>query len=444
MSARFTSTCLALLWGVGLILCGSMTAQAMPGGGGKAGGRFTMPLQSPEMPRGALTVKVVGKGMKDIRVGQQVTLQEINLDGGASKREAATGEDGRARFSGLRADSRYSVVVEVGGARVSSPGFSGPQSGGLRILLTLAAAPAGEPGGHPDPGQRTSMPPGHPATGGKAMPPGHPATGRGATPPGHPATGGKGVAAVYSRTKSTKDLIMAEGTHLMARVGEERVSFMAVIKLHNRGKTMVDRGKQGLLIHLPSGARNIEVPEDSSPVLVRDRASGGLRLTAPVPPGAYTIRYYYELAYSGTELSFSLQTPLDAPRTMVAIMNGDERIKLKGRLVKSSEKRNLSSQDAGEVFFLGKVKAGGMLSFTITGLPHRDRKVVLVVVALALLIIIWGIAAALAAPRWVRARAKKKESLLDELAYLEQTSAKDGKLSSRREDILDELQHIWE
>ncbi len=117
----------------------SASALAMPGAGGsapKGGATFSPPLPSAELPQGVLTIKVVGQGMKDLKVGRRVLLQQL-IDGApGAERASQTGEDGRARFEGLVQDKQYRLVVELEGQAHSSPPFLGPETGGLRLLFS--------------------------------------------------------------------------------------------------------------------------------------------------------------------------------------------------------------------------------------------------------------------------------------------------------------------
>ena len=111
--------------------------------GPPGGGRFTPPLPAAELPTGQITVKVVGKGMSDVRAGQQVSLLRQQQGGFVKQQTAASDADGRARFTGLEAGARYQLAV--GAAR--SLTFTGPASGGLRFLLFKEASVSAMYGG---------------------------------------------------------------------------------------------------------------------------------------------------------------------------------------------------------------------------------------------------------------------------------------------------------
>ena len=144
---------------LGLLLCWS-TARAQ--------GRFTPPLPAAELPDGVITVKVVGKGMSDIKVGQAVTL----ISGSTVVKTERTGENGRAQFEGLQAGHTY-ILVGAGrsaGSQGSAPrsqAFGAPAKGGLRFLLFQQAQVSSMTGGSRKPSSG-KMPSGHPPLSGTA------------------------------------------------------------------------------------------------------------------------------------------------------------------------------------------------------------------------------------------------------------------------------------
>lgn len=145
MNRRLGVTLLALL----LLLPGAALA-----------GRFTPPLPDAELPDGMVTVKVVGKGMSDIKVGHVVTL----LQGTYKVKTATSGKNGRAQLDGLAAGKTYTLSA-ADGTRSSS--FSIPAKGGLRFLLFLETSMSTMTGGAQPGPSGSKMPAGHPPTGSK-------------------------------------------------------------------------------------------------------------------------------------------------------------------------------------------------------------------------------------------------------------------------------------
>ena len=97
-----------------------------------------MPLQDGALPPGSLTVRLVqGEFTGDLK---GVTV-EIELDG-LEKRQALTGEMGRAEFAHLPVGALVRVVATVGGERLQSDAFPMPAESGVRLLLIAGAGGA--------------------------------------------------------------------------------------------------------------------------------------------------------------------------------------------------------------------------------------------------------------------------------------------------------------
>jgi hypothetical protein len=186
---------------VALLLLAPALTRAQEGGGA-----FSLPLPSADLPDGVLTIKVVGDGMGDLKVGQEVRLERLEGEKVVETKSEKAADDGRAKFEGLRGGAVYRARASAAGKEHRSQPFNGPAKGGLRLLLTLGGG-----GASPHPGS------GGPAPG--AMPPGHPAVpGTGGMPPGHPAAEGGGGAA-----ELTPDKALPDGTILVqVRRGRER------------------------------------------------------------------------------------------------------------------------------------------------------------------------------------------------------------------------------
>ena len=99
-----------------------------------------IPLPAPDLAPGTVRVRVVRGEMTDVVPGAIV-----ELEGGGTKRTAKADETGHATFTGLSAREEYKVSTTVDGKHVESHTFAGPQQGGLKFMLVLAAAGGGPP-----------------------------------------------------------------------------------------------------------------------------------------------------------------------------------------------------------------------------------------------------------------------------------------------------------
>ncbi len=149
----------ALCLGVSLTLV--LAFAANPSMANPSNGHFTLPLPSPDLPQGTLTVKVVGQNLRDLKVDLPVILLQVDQGKTHQLRVSPTGKDGRARFSGLLSKHTYAVRVEASKKEYVSQAFEMPEQGGVRLLLTLQNTQATakmRQGAAP----MASLPPGHP------------------------------------------------------------------------------------------------------------------------------------------------------------------------------------------------------------------------------------------------------------------------------------------
>lgn len=487
-----------------LLLLASATASAE--------GRFTLPLPDPALPDGALTVKVVGNDLRDLRTGQKVELVKAD---GASVASATTGEDGRARFDGLTPGQRYVVRVEVDGQELRSEPFPGPAAGGTRLLLSIGGAV--KMGGAPPPAG-SGLPPGHPPTPDTAAEEGasgaaqlapdaelkpeqlrvvvlkgrelKPLAGArvslaedGATPrelsptdaqgqtlaelvegkryrvqvshggmtyasrvltaPAGAEQGTRATFQVFDRTSDTSKLILGDGSHWVAQVGEGAVRFMQVMRLDTTADAIVDPGERGLELPLPAGARNLELPDELQGLVEADAAHNAVRLRAPVPPGGLPLRVFFEVPFDGATLELRQPMPLALPGpTGVLLVNATRRVQVGGPAVEGQGQLT----ERGMSFKVAGVKAGGQLEVTFENLPHRDNRLFIAVLALAGLIALWAVFAATAGPRQAESRRARREKLLAQLVQARRSQKGKAKRAKpeRQAELVQELKQVWE
>ena len=99
-----------------------------------------IPLPAPDLAPGTVRVRVVRGEITDVVPGAIVSLV-----GGGTTRTAKTDETGHATFTGLSAREEYHLTTTVDRNYVESRTFRGPQQGGLKFMLVLAAAGGGPP-----------------------------------------------------------------------------------------------------------------------------------------------------------------------------------------------------------------------------------------------------------------------------------------------------------
>lgn len=511
-----------------------LLASSAPAG---AEGRFTLPLPSPDLPAGVLTVKVVGGDLRDLKVGQPVELLLVKGTQSQLVATVPTGEDGRAHFGGIEPGKTYAVQVKVGDAPLRSGPLIGPPSGGLRLLLSLAGE--GTPSGAMPPAGKQDLPTGHPPAGKQDLPAGHPPTGPRDLPAGHPATGAgqphlgpaagrsgaavivvdaavaagqikvlvlrgkakhplagasvalvqeggkarplahtdeqgttaapaavgrrrftlrvqhdgltynsafvapsdKGLRAtfhVFNRTRDRGRLSLAPGSHWVCQIGEGALRFMQVIQLGNDADSIYDPGAEGLVLPLPAGARNVELPSELKGLAAYDEAVRAVRVTAPLPPGGLSLRVFYEIPYSSRELELRQAIPLPLGASTLVLLNGDAPVHAAGPSIEGRGRQEEGQQ--GRAFSITPIASGGRLEVTLDGLPHRDRLPLTVTLVLAGLIGLWGILGALGGPSRARQRQTRRERLLQQLAQARRSPKKKGSSA----ELMRELEQVWE
>src|SRR5262245_1759223 len=95
-----------------------------------------IPLPAPNLAPGTVSVRVVRAEITDV-----VTGAGVELVGGGTTRTAKTDQTGHATFTGVSTREEYHVATTVEGKHVESRPFHGPQQGGYKFMLVLAAAP---------------------------------------------------------------------------------------------------------------------------------------------------------------------------------------------------------------------------------------------------------------------------------------------------------------
>ena len=93
-----------------------------------------VPLPSPELPTGTVTVRVVRGTLADA-----IEDHPVSLTVAGETREAVTDAAGRAGFSGLPPGTRAEASTVLDGRTVVSETFTIPPSGGIRLVLAIAA-----------------------------------------------------------------------------------------------------------------------------------------------------------------------------------------------------------------------------------------------------------------------------------------------------------------
>ena len=279
-----------------------------------------VPLPSPELPAGTITVRVVRGSLGNNIEGQTVSLA---IDGGAGAREATTDAAGRAEFTGLAPGQRVQASTVVDGARLESQQITMPSQGGIRVMLFAAASDAS---------------PDSPAA------------------PASPAAPVRGL------------VVLGGETRFIVEHGDEALNVFYIIEIVNTARAPVDVGGP-LLFDLPSGATSATLLTGSTP----QATVGGSRVTVtgPFAPGKTSLQIAYSLPVRGPRVTIEQEMPAAVPQVAVA---GETTGGVTMTSPQFAASRDMNAD--GRTFMVGNgpgLPAGGTLTLRFDHLPHHAR-----------------------------------------------------------------------
>ena len=355
-------------------------------------------IPAPELPTGTVTVRVVREA-----IGNNIADQEVTVmlpDG--QRRSALTDAEGRAEFPGLPPVSGARAEAAVNGEALVSEQFTVPSSGGLRVILVAGLAAVTE--------RRKAE-----EAAGLAAPP----------VPGAVVLGGN--------------------SRVVMEFQDDRLQIFYVLEVLNNARTRVDIGGP-LIIELPTGAGGAGVMQGSSPSV---SVSGDtVTVTGPFAPGPTSVQVGFTLDADSPDYTLVQQWPVALEQVTVAVEKVGN-LNVTSPQFAAVEER---ASETGTPFMVANgpsLPAGGVLTLQLSGLPAHNPTPRYV--ALALTAVILGFGAWLtysARPRGDERRrlTERRDSLLNELAALEERKRKgaaDARYATRRQRILTELEHIY-
>ncbi|MDQ3068096.1 MAG: hypothetical protein M3R55_00015 [Acidobacteriota bacterium] len=355
-----------------------------------------VPLPSPELPAGTITVRVV-RGS----IGNNLPGQRVALTVGGAAREATTDEMGRATFPGLNAGDQVQASVSVDGKRIESQVITLPAQGGVRVMLFAADG----------------------------------------------ATAAREAEDARLRdAPAERGLVVLGGeSRFIVERGDESLNVFYVLEVVNTARTPIDAGGP-LLFDLPSGATGITLLEGSTP----QATIGGSRVTVtgPFAPGKTSLQVAYELPYRGSRAVIEQRMPAALPQLAVA---GET----SGQVTMSSSQFTTSREmnADGRTFLVGNgpgIPAGSSLVVQFDNLPHHVRWPRFAALGLAVAIMIFGLAAGWRGGSKATSRAhlmQARDARLAELESLEQ-SRQEGRIGpdhygQERERVISALEDIY-
>jgi hypothetical protein len=201
-----------------------------------------------------------------------------------------------------------------------------------------------------------------------------------------------------------------------------------------------------LVIELPKDATGPGTMDGSSPLAVVQ--GNKIRISGPFPPGTTSIQLGYRFNYGGGDATITQKWPAALENVFVAAE------KVGNLQIDSPQFQEKGERQASGAPFLmatgGRVNAGDTLTIHLSGLPHQNRTVRDIGVALGvgvLAIGLWfGIRGQPARKGEVEKLAQRKEKLFAELVQLEEQQRAGrvdaARFEARRQTLMAQLERV--
>jgi len=368
----------------------SMTARAqMPDARQMSG----IPMPTPGVPAGSVSVRVVRGDLSNNVVGQRVELH------GLATRAATTDESGRAVFSGLQPGSSVHAMAEVDGQRLESQTFDVPANAGVSVLLVAGA-------------------------------------------PGAPA------AAMPVPGLAEGEVAFSSNSRIQIEFNDDTLEVFYLLELTNPSSAPVTPVSE-LMFELPEEAQQPATLEGASTqVTVRGRS---VSIAGPVPPGSTPVRLAFSLAPAGPERTIVQKLPAAwTPVQVILAKAGDARIG-SPQFARTEERAG-----DGQAFILGTggtLPANQPLTLSLSGLPSRSHWGRNVSLGLAVLILVagfWAAASARGSSGDVGRRGalvERRDRLMADLVRAEEQrragALDERRYAARRADLVAQLERVY-
>ena len=338
--ARFCKRCglklAALLVALLLPSYGAAQALQMPDPKQMSG----VPLPSPDLPGGTVSVRVVRGGPGNNLQGETVELTVA----GRPPTSAKTDANGRAQFPGIAIGAEVQARAVVGGETLESRPFKMPDRGGIRLMLVAT-----------DPEAARREEESRKLAAGPAQP---------------------GVVILGGDSRFVIDTV------------EDALQVYYLLTVLSTARTPV-QPPSPLVFDLPTGASGAAILEGSTP---QARVSGAqVTVTGPFPPGSTVVQIGFLLPHRGGEISLQQRLPAALEQVLiVAEKSGELRI----ASPQAPAQREMPAE--GETYIVASgpaIAAGGTLQVTVGGLaghPRWPRYLALGMAGVILLAGAWG------------------------------------------------------
>lgn len=323
-------------------------AQPFAGGGAQMPDARQMsgvPLPMADLPVGTVTVRVARGAITNPLEGISV-----ELTGAGAPRTAATDAQGRATFSALTPGARVKADATVAGEKLESQEFEVPSAGGVRLAL-VATDPEMAKKAEED--RRLA-----------------------ASPP----------------TDGT--VVLGEQSRIVVELGDDGLNVFNIFQILNTARRPV-KVQGPLTFDVPAEAIGLGLLEGAP----KSAIASGHRVTVdgPFAPGTTLLQFGYTLPFSGADMSIRQAMPVPLTALAVAVQtNGAMRLSSP----QIAQQRQMAASGQSYIVAQGPgVPTGGVVTLNLSGLPHTPTWPRDTALALASLVLLWGVWGAIRRPR---------------------------------------------
>lgn len=355
-----------------------------------------MPLPAPELPDGAVTVRIVRE-----RMGNNVPGQEVGLATPDGRVTAVSDAQGRAEFTSVPIGAEVTAETIIDGETLRSQPFTVPARGGVRVALVAGA------------GQAAAA----------------------------EAKVNEEAARAPARTGA---VVFGPDTRIVLEFQDDEPTFFYIFSVVNNARTPVNPGKP-LVLPLPGDAEAAALV--SGPPGLARVADGALTLSGPFPPGQTAFQIAFRLPIAST-LRLSQRWPAPVEGILVAAE------KAGGLTLTSPQLSGIREGDSnGQAFVVGtggRLAEDQALDITFANVPAPPTWpfwTATVVTAVGLLWVAWAILGG--APDWsgeARALGAERERLLGAIAALDaetQARGHDVRRDSKRARLMAAVEQVY-
>ncbi len=364
-----------------------------------------IPMPSPDVPAGSVSVRLVRGDLSNNIVGH-----DVELHAGGRVLTVKTDGSGRALFSGIADGEQVQAVAVVDQERLQSQPFALPAGGGVRLVLVAGA---------------------------------------GASVPGlaSPAAAAGSLGGPRAGTASG-EVAFAGDSRIQIEFDDDSLEVFYLFDLVNPAGAPV-RPKEELAFQLPEGAGQPSALEGSSAqVSMRGRL---VTISGPIAPGVTPVRLAYSLEPAGPDRVILQALPVAWERVQVIMAHAGQ-----ARIGSPQFTSVDEATGTGQPFVLatgGALAANQALTLSLSGLPSRSHVGRNLSLALGLIVLLAGALSLMrpgaeAGDAGRRAQLSgRRDKLMADLVRLEEqfrARAVDAqRYAARREDLIGQLARVY-